>query len=203
MEKGQRKMWIGIGIGVLVIGAGAAGISYYRNRDDESTSDGIDEQPDGSVKASEIPTAGTENLVNIPVVSRPAVRPDVTGNMFGIPTVTRPDVNQSNPTSGGTVYRSFSQNERIAPKPDGTFVFVFKSRPPQGFINQGEQISIAGTIGYFDGIKTVEKLFIDDNGKIGGVYLKLNNPNLTQAMKSILSANEYVFAGKAVASKKQ
>lgn len=173
----KNKVLVGVGIGIIAIGGVL--FAVFRKKGDEEVIEGdvIDDgraQDNGHGSAD---TIGINTVTNIPVVTRPV--------------------------SSGTSYTEFSMAERISPKPNNEFVFVFTNRQNANFLKVGDGILISGTSGAFDGHKNIEKLWIDGAGKLGGVYLR-PNPMPTQALnviKTILTNNEYALAGKVHISK--
>lgn len=104
------------------------------------------------------------------------------------------------PEGNSTVEKSplVSVVDRIESK-DGSgliYILTLKDRPSATTLRVGERVKITG-VPNLTGTKIIEKLFIDANGKLGGIYLRRtpDMPNKLMSFKQSVNDNPLLVQG--------
>lgn len=206
----KQKIFLGIGLGALALTAG--GILFWRNRsredevlDPEITATDIDPETGkkavgdnmagGTTVGADVSSIGIGRVANIPLVARPIAASSLPFEPFN------PLLTDENLKAWDVV----SVVERVAPKGNGIYVLTFKNRKPVGVLKDGQQIAVETRnkdAAMFRGFTKIHKVWIDTNGKLAGVYIKLNAPSMvTNMIDNKFKNNEYAAEGDIVVLK--
>lgn len=168
----------GLKIGLIILGVATLGVSTYllvmkSRRDNDIVSD------DGR-SSTTIDELSEKPPINTSVNSNkgnggkttPRIPPKVTRGLLGDSSGLGGFLLGSNVVpvkTGSNVYKV----HKVVDGGNGMVIFTFHNRPSVGTIEIGDPIKITNTKSkMIDGVLGVKKLFIDSNGKIGGVYIK-------------------------------
>jgi hypothetical protein len=194
------KIWTSVGLGAVALGA--IGFMFWRNRQgeanvviDETINEGAtkaggraDNRFGAATNVGTISTdVGIGNVASIPIVNRP-----LAGSKLPIMVT-----NRIIPEDQQAFWQTVSVVERVAPKGNGIYVLTFKDRSkPVSTLKNGQQIAVETTddksASIFRGMMKVQKVWIDANGKLAGVYVQMKFPAMiSKAIDAKFKANEY------------
>ena len=198
----KQKIFLGVGLGALALTAG--GILWWRSRssdEEEVEMTATDISADVGRKSMGDGMAGGSTVGGVDVSSVGI------GRVSQIPVVNRPMVGTSLPFAPFSpilkddklkAWEVVSVVERVAPKGNGIYVLTFKNRKPAGYLKDGQQLAIETkeSAQMFRGFTKIHKVWIDGNGKLAGVFIKLNMPVLlTKGIDAKFKNNEYAAEG--------